>query len=344
MATGFQKNGADIDTIFKAHVLNSTAATGYNPSGAELDLKYVFEAYRAFSTKVADVGFEDGGQDISNVFLDINVPITHGSDDWPYADTTITHSPAAGDPCSAFIYAGVGGTFSITQNGSGSGQVYKWLDITGGSNGENHYVKYTVNSGDSPTYTNLTTSYVKQTGNWWFGWSGVSASYSANITISIAEDASGTNAHSWTADWTLTYTPDTVAIGGDWPESNTTLSSFSLSGATVRAGFNDFASNGEYTLKTGSNGASTVKDWLATVGAGNGDDKYIKRSTYTGDTLITNITTSYQLMSSARYIYLEQFGVGSKSTGTVTITIADDASGTNASAWSGTFACNVTDN
>lgn len=70
MATGYEKGGVDLDTLFMARVNTKAADTGYKVAGGN-DLSDEFEPI-GDGTKIADVGYDDGGVDISNIFRDIN--------------------------------------------------------------------------------------------------------------------------------------------------------------------------------------------------------------------------------------------------------------------------------
>jgi hypothetical protein len=206
MTTGLQADGSDLDTIFKSRVSTKIGNVDIDASG--VDISNLFEKYRTFATKVPATGWKSGGTDLKDLFLSIDQALVGG--DWPWSDVNITDTVTSGT-ASAYMYFGTAGTCAIYQNGASSGQTWEWLDLIGTGNGNDFYVKYTLNSGDAPTYLGMvggtfSTSYNPIVGNFYIGFQNVTDK-EANITISIAESSGGVNEVSWTGQIKALYDP-----------------------------------------------------------------------------------------------------------------------------------------
>lgn len=73
-ATGYLKDGSDLNTLFKERAAAAIADTGFvtnEGAHSSADLASLFEPIAA-TPKIADVGFSKAGSDISNLFMDIN--------------------------------------------------------------------------------------------------------------------------------------------------------------------------------------------------------------------------------------------------------------------------------
>jgi len=105
-----------------------------------------------------------------------------------------------------------------------------------------------------------------------------------------------------------------------------------------------FASDGQWTIIKDSGLDQGPTGFLSTTGAGEANNYYIKwQSTGTNPTSAMTENTYYQL-NATRTLYVEQSGAGTTQTGTtdvLTVTIAEDASGTGAVTWSGDLRATV---
>ena len=67
MPSNFSANGVDLDDKFMPLAGSSAGATNYSVSGTDLNARY---HARGSTTKIADVGYQTNGSDISNAFME----------------------------------------------------------------------------------------------------------------------------------------------------------------------------------------------------------------------------------------------------------------------------------
>lgn len=206
MTTGFEKGGVDLDTLFMARVNTKIADTGYEVSNGD-DLADVFEG-RNGGNQIANTGFEDGGVDLASLFRDIDDSLQGIGGDWPHSDTAITtidEYPTQSSALAELAFQS-DGTYDEEENSIVTS--YDYLTAPAAGEGDDFYIKAVKNSGDTLT-TNITTSYTAITAEKYIRatQSGGTGSTSGNYTITIADDAAGTNATSWTGALTATLIP-----------------------------------------------------------------------------------------------------------------------------------------
>ena len=67
MPSNYSANGVDLDDKFMPLAGGSAGATNYSVSGTDLNARY---HPRGSTAKIADVGYQTGGSDISNTFME----------------------------------------------------------------------------------------------------------------------------------------------------------------------------------------------------------------------------------------------------------------------------------
>ena len=74
MPSNFSANNVDLDDKFMPLAGGSAGATNYSVSGTDLNARY---HPRGSTAKIADVGYQTGGSDISNTFMEKHDCVTY---------------------------------------------------------------------------------------------------------------------------------------------------------------------------------------------------------------------------------------------------------------------------
>lgn len=205
MTTGIQANGTDLDSLFLP--LEGTKRADVNiDSNGGVDISNRFEPI-GDGTPIANTGIQSGGVDIATLFRDINEPVQGVGEDWPYAGGLLSFNFAPADSAAYFEFRS-SGQFDARDDTSEFN--LDFLKITGAGEANNFYVKWVLNSGDAPNFGNMPTqdtyyqmNVTRQIG---FEVTGL-GDFNANITVTIAEDASGTGAVSSTNNFSCGVEP-----------------------------------------------------------------------------------------------------------------------------------------
>ena len=184
----------DLDDILKARVSAKGADVGYEVAGVDISNRY--EALGG-GTKTDDVGYESGGSDISNLLAGKNAII----DPWS-TEPEIRALAATPTTADARCYLYDTGSWEMKDDvgGTKSGD---FLTTTGAGEADSFYWMWHHNSGDNANISSVAAdTWVAIDQTHYVGLTASASTPLGNFSISIADNAIGTDAVTWTGDIT----------------------------------------------------------------------------------------------------------------------------------------------